>query len=166
MEQFHEINIEIQGVGFIFCSEHSVNNIDEGEDYLLNSFQDPDQVEEQARNGGIVGVSTGSPGSYKFRFFWGYPKNYEINNCQFKLRLVVKVTDSLLYVRDLYDLMEWAKVCPDNQMLKLEDGIYHITLIGNPPESGIIGDGQEIMTYLHKLEEMPKMKYNGVPVFC
>lgn len=47
----------------------------------------------------------------------------------------------------------------------LDDGYYHVTLFGGMPDSGILGDNQTINIYLQKLDAMPDIKYNGVPMY-
>ena len=45
----------------------------------------------------------------------------------------------------------------------LEDGAYEITVLTKKPGSGIIGDNQDIIIYFEKVEEMPKLMWEGVP---
>jgi hypothetical protein len=75
------------------------------------------------------------------------------------------VRDAAIVVRDLYDLMDWRSSYPASQAITVENGFYHITLVGNMPSSGILGDNQEIDIYLNKLEKFPALRYGGVPMF-
>lgn len=158
--------LEIVGFGFIFCSPFSTSGVTEGEDYLESNFENPDQVEQQAREGKIVGVSTGTPGRFVFRVYEGYPPNEDLDSYRYKLRLGVEVRDRELQIRDLFDLMEWTDDCPSEQRIELDDGFYHITLMSNDPQSGILGDNQCISIYLQKLNEMPELNIRGVPTLC
>lgn len=158
--------LEIAGPGFIFCSPFSTAGIAEGEDFLASGFEDPGQVEEQALAGRIVGVSTGSPGSYIFDLYEGGPSVDILQKYRYKLRLGVEVRDGLLQLRDLYDLMDWNANCPKEQLVELKSGFYRITLLSEDPESGILGDDQKIIVYLELVDEMPKLKIHGVPTLC
>lgn len=59
--------------------------------------------------------------------------------------------------------MEWSCNCPEEQILYVEPGYYHITLCTKCPSSGIWGDNQTIYVYLNKLNEMPTINWLGVP---
>ena len=52
---------------------------------------------------------------------------------------------------------------PQDQILSLPDGYYHITACTKRPESGYRGDDQIICLYFNKLEEMPELTWPGVP---
>lgn len=166
MTAFHSVVLEVAGLGFIFYSPFSAAEIQEGEDYLEVSFNDPSFVEAQAVEGRIVGVSTGSPGRFLLDFFWGYPSSEIMKDFEYKLRLGVEVRDRTLNVRDLYDLMRWSAKCPEEQSIALRDGFYHITLLSKDSESGILGDDQKILVFLNQLIEMPKLKFDGIPTLC
>lgn len=161
-----EIDLQIEGLGIIMYSQHSVEHIREGEDYLSNNYWDPDKGVEHIYQGSIVGFCTGTPGDFHLQIFEGYPSNKELKASEFKLRLGIEIRGGRMFFRDLYELMEWNDYCPVEQLLELEDGFYHITLLSSPPESGILGDYQEIYVYLNKLPKMPELKYSGVPMLC
>jgi len=158
--------LEMVGFGFILCSPFSTSAIAEGEDYLESSFEKPALVEQQALDGKIVGVSTGTPGRFLFEVFEGYPPNENLDSYKYKLRLGVEVRDRTLQIRDLFDLMEWEANCPNEQKIDIDNGFYHITLLSNDPQSGIPGDNQSILVYLQKLNEMPQLNIQGVPTLC
>lgn len=139
------------------------SHIAEGEDYLDSNYFEPDQVQSHIQSGTIVGFGTASPGKYIIKAYLGYPNDEFIDSHEFKLRLGIKVIDEKICVRDLYDLLDWLPECPESQQIKIENGIYHITLCSNPPVSGIIGDNQIIYVFLSKLEEFPKLSDLGVP---
>jgi hypothetical protein len=163
MSAVKSIRLEVAGLGMIFYSPFSAASIAEGEDYLEKCFSDPDFVEKQAVEGKLVGVSTGTSGIFPLEVFWGYPPESIDKQYDRSLRLGVEVRDQKLCIRDLYDLIRWESQCPPEQIIELADGFYHITLLTRDPPSGILGDNQEILVYLQKLPQMPKLRYNGVP---
>lgn len=156
------ITLELAGPGLIFYSPFAAAGIAEGEDYLETGFADPLEVERQALAGRMVGVSTGSPGTFVLEVRSGYPPDamLDLNGCA--LRLGVEVQDRVLCVRDLYDLIDWSRDCPASQQIALDDGFYHITLLSNVLAPGA-PSGHEILCYLQKLDGMPALRYNGVP---
>jgi hypothetical protein len=158
--------IDMQGFGFICCSPFATNTISEGEDYLATNFEDPSEVEKHAKECSIVGVSTGSPGTFNFQVYENYPTSDTIDLFEYRLRLGVEVRDNIFQIRDLFDLIDWTKDCPQEQKLTLENGFYHITLLSNTPDSGVLGDDQEILMFLNKLESKPEINISGVPSLC
>lgn len=160
------MRLEISGVGFIIYSPFATSHIVEGEDYLETGFANPQEVERQAQEGKLVGVCTSSPGSFLFEVLEGYPSDDTLGENKYKLRLGVEVRDTTLCIRDLYDLIDWSSDCPPEQELKVENGFYHVTLLSGDPASGLLGDDQRILIYLQKLNEMPLLRYNGVPTLC
>lgn len=159
------IEIEIEGLGMILYSPKSAAHIKEGEDYFQTNYYKPEDVEQHCLNGTIVGFCT-SPGRYILCFREGYPDQVVLDENEFRLRLAVRVFDGKLCVRDLYNLLDWSPECPPQQIIPIEDGIYHVTLCSRLPISGILGRNQEILVYLNKLEAMPELKYGGVPTLC
>lgn len=166
MSLIRSICIDASGPGLIFYSPFSVASIRDGEDYLEIGFSDPDEVEKQALAGSLVGVSTGTSGRFHLKLFNGYPTDSEVASTQFKLRLGVEVRDRTLCIRELFDLLSWQSQCPESQIVDLDDGFYHVTLMSSEPPSGILGEDQVIRIYLQQTPEMPKLKYNGVPTLC
>lgn len=160
-----EFTLDIYGLGIIMYSDYATVHIKEGEDYFLKSYQTPQQVTNHIMQGSIVGFCTSSPGRYILKVRSGYPLEANLNSAEFKLRLAIDIRDGRMCVRDLYDLMDWRENCPINQYIELENGYYHITLYGDVPSSGILGDNQIIYVYLNKLNSMPILKYDGVPMF-
>lgn len=161
-----EIKLYISGLGIIMYSDFAVSHIAEGEDYFSFNYQTPQQVVKHIYEGTIVGFCTSSPGDFILKFRDGYPEEADLQASEFKLRLGIEVKDGRICIRDLYDLMNWRAKCPDNQYVEVENGFYHITLYGDIPDTGIIGDDQVIYVYLNKLDSMPDLKYAGVPIFC
>lgn len=60
--------------------------------------------------------------------------------------------------------MEFNPECPEDQVLYLEDGFYHITLNTKMPDSGIWGDDQVIYLYFNKIKKMPELSWEGIPM--
>lgn len=158
-----DISIEIEGMGIVMYSPATVAGIPEGYDYLTNEYNLPSQVAEHVKKGDMVGFCTGSGGNYTLKLREGYPtvdlnKEYPVS-----IRLGIDVQDDKICFIDLFWLMEWCEDCPPEQILDIESGYYHITLLTRQPESGIWGDHQTIYVYLNKLSEMPRLAWQGVP---
>ena len=79
------------------------------------------------------------------------------------IRLAVEVRGGSLQFGDLFWLSDWNPDFPQDQILSLPDGYYHITACTRRPESGYWGDDQIICLYFNRLEEMPKLMWQGVP---
>jgi hypothetical protein len=166
MNKIKTVKLELVGPRFICYSPFAALEIADGQDYLETSFESPAQVEKEALKGRIVGVSTGSPGAFEFEIFFGYPSDQIVDENQYKLRLCVEVRDRKLYIRDLFDLMDWSSNCPQQHTIDIDDGFYHITLLSRDPPSGVLGDNQKILMYLQKLDELPILNIRGVPTLC
>jgi hypothetical protein len=162
----HQISLEISGLGIIFYSPEFARHIAEGEDYFSSRYSTEEQVQSHIQDGSIVGFGTGSPGRYVLRFFRGYPDQTLLDSCDSKLRLGLHCVGGIVFFRDLYDLMQWRSDCPEENRLHLEDGFYHITLCTNRPESGILGDDQEVSVFLQKLDALPALRREGIPTLC
>ncbi len=160
------ISLDIAGIGIIFYSPVFAEHITEDYDYLEASYTSDEQVQAHIQKGTIVGFGTGSPGTFILRFHSGYPHESLLQGSDFRLRLGLNCVGGKVCFRDLYDLMSWYPDCPEDQVLKLEDGIYHVTLCSSLPDSGIIGDHQEIHVYLHPLDSFPRLSSVGIPVLC
>lgn len=158
-----KMRLEIEGLGIIMYSPFAVANIAEQDDYFSLNYSTPEQVQRHIQAGTIVSFGTSSPGTYLLDFISGYPDEKTLESNEFKLRLAVEVRDGLLCVGDVFDLMDWTKDVSKDQIIELNDGFYHITLCSRLPESKIVGDNQDILVYLNRLEEMPKLANLGVP---
>ena len=161
-----EIKMDIAGLGIVFYSPRNVEHIPEGCDYLQTNYLTEEQVQSHIQAGTLVGFGTGSPGIYLLKFAAGCPANDVILASEFKLRLGLHCVGGQVCFRDLYDLLDWTSECPGEQILELEEGIYHVTLCSSPPPSGVIGDNQIIHVYLQKLEKFPALATQGVPTLC
>lgn len=157
------IEISIDGIGIVLCSAHTANSISEGEDYFNNEYATPEQVDRHIKQGDMVGFCTGSSGEFNCKFLYGYPTSDICSNYPTMIRLAIIVKGGQIQVRDLFDLTEWSRVCPNEQTIDISDGIYHLTVCTAKPKSGIIGDNQDILLYLNQLDYMPNIVHNGVP---
>ncbi|TWT38311.1 hypothetical protein [Blastopirellula retiformator] len=160
------ICLETAGIGIIFHSPKFAEHISEEEDYLESNYTTEEQVQSHIQQGTIVGFGTGASGTFILHFHAGYPEEQFLLDCDFKLRLAVKCVGGKLCFRDLYDLMDWFSDCPEEQLLDIEDGIYHVTLCSNRPASGYLGDQQEIHVYLQLLDQFPALAKEGIPTLC
>jgi hypothetical protein len=157
------MRIEIAGLGIMIYSPENDHHIDKGEDYFSTHYQEERDVQKHIQAGSIVGFGTGSPGSYLLQFHEGYPNEEFADRCEFVYRLGLRCVGGEVYIRDLYDLMDWDPECPREQRLELPSGIYHVTLCSSTPESGILGEDQTIDIYLQPLAEFPNLAKEGIP---
>lgn len=160
------ITLDISGPGIILYSPSFVSHIYEGEDYLSTNYMDADQVQPHIQAGTLVGFGTSSPGRFFIHILEGYPEEHTLDEADFTLRLGIQVRDSMICIRDLYDLLNWTSECPSEQILEIDNGYYHITLYSNIPSSGILGDDQIIWMYFNMLPDMPELYPHGVPTLC
>lgn len=167
MSKYESLNVDMKlfldGMGIVLYSDGAVKDIKDGENYFAKEYGLPNQVASHINKGDIVGFSTGTSGDFTLKFRSGYPSIEILNQYPLCIRLAIVVEGGRICVKDLFWLMEWNNDCPVNQQIEIEDGIYHITLCTNKPQSGIWGDNQTIFVYLNRLDEMPKMNWLGVP---
>lgn len=164
MEELNkDIEISIDGVGIVFHSGGVASQIPEQYDYLHNEYWEATKVAEHIKKGDMVGFCTGSPGTYILQFRDGYPSADIEMEYPIGIRLGICVDNETIYVRDLYELLEWSSVCEESRKIRVKNGFYHITLQTKVPESGIVGDDQILYVYLNELDEMPKLMWKGVP---
>ncbi len=158
--------LDISGLGIIFYSPEAASHISDGEDYLSTNYWTEKQVQSHIQQGSIVGFGTSTPGTFFLSFHDGNPKNQELLNAEFKLRLGIQCVGGLICFRDLYDLLDWKADCPKEQTVQLDDGSYHMTLLSHRPDSGVLGDKQKIQVFLQKLESFPALSTQGIPTLC
>ncbi len=161
-----DITLTIDGMGIVIYSNEAMSYVAEGEDFLNKEFWAPEKVAEHIRKGDIIGFSLGSSGNYNLHIRSGYPDEDMIQKYPKAARLVIDVKGRKVSFVDLFRLMEWSKSVPGEQTIELKDGIYHVTVLTNKPASGIIGDNQDIYIYFEKLDEMPKLTWEGVSELC
>lgn len=164
--QAKTIVLNISGIGIVFHSPKFAEHIGEGDDYLSSNYTTEEHIQAHIQDGTIVGFGTGSPGVFILKMHSGYPDENYIRKCDFKLRLGLHCSGGSICFRDLYELMDWRKDCPTDQIVELEDGFYHVTLCSNKPKSGTLGDNQIIDVYFQKLDAFPKLSKEGVPTLC
>ena len=157
-----DINLTTDGMGIVFYSPETNKDIPEGYDFLKAEFWQPEEVVKHIYKGDVVGFCTG-PGDYTLKFREGYPDEKLDEEYPVSLRLGIDIQDDKLCMIDLFWLTEWSKDCPEDQILTITPGFYHITLCTRKPNSGVWGDEQTIYVYLNKLDSMPTLKWNGVP---
>jgi len=160
------IRLETTGIGIVFHSPQFTEHIAEEDDYLESNYTTEEQVQAHIQKGTIVGFGTGTSGTFVLRFHSGYPEEQFLNDCDYKLRLGLHCVGGKVCFRDLYDLMDWYVDCPEDQILDVDDGFYHVTLCSNRPLSGTLGDQQDIDVYLQPLDEFPALAKEGIPTLC
>lgn len=158
-----DIKIFIEGMGIVFYSDYAVKDIKEGEDFFKNEYENPYSVGKHIRKGDIVGFCTGSGGDYILKFRSGKPSDELKSKYPIGICLAIIVDGGTLYIKDLFDLMEWSAECPKNQILNLDDGIYEMRVHTTVPASGFYGDDQIIYIHLNKVNKMPELPWCGVP---
>lgn len=158
-----DIVLETEGMGFIMYADYAVKQIKKGEDFLSKNYWNPKDVAKQVNAGKIVGICTGTPGVYVLKIREGIPCNELRANTALKMRVSINVKGGMIYIRDLYDLMEWDAQCDESQTVKIEDGYYTVLLEGNMPNTGCFGDNQVIYMYFVKDEKFNETKFGGVP---
>lgn len=131
MEFNKKEEIEIDGLGFIIYSEGAISHINEGENYLESHFMDGEEVVDSINKGEIIGISTGSSGECVFEWIEGEPKPEFYESHDFAFQVPINVTGGKIIIRDLYDLADWTKEPPVNQVLEIEDGLYSIIVVGS-----------------------------------
>ena len=158
-----EIRLTTDGPGIVLYSPGNMVGIPEGEDYFAKEFTSPEQVSEHIQRGDIIGFNTGSSGEYIIKSREGYPYEEVLQEYPIAIRLALDVRGGEVAVIDLSWLSEWSDIVPDEQKLKLTDGIYHVTVLTKSPASGTWGDNQDILLYFKQINEMPEMTWKGVP---
>lgn len=162
-EIYYNVEIKIEGMGFVLYSKGAVENIKEGENFFSKEYAAPEQVASHIRKGDIVGFCTGSGGIYNIKFRTGYPSAEIDERYPISIRLAIDVKGGKISIIDLFWLMDWSNECPIEQQIAVDDGVYHMTISTAKPKSNIWGDHQDIYIYLNKLEKMPELTWTGVP---
>lgn len=159
-----DIKLITAGMGIVIYSNKAVENIQAGEDFFKKEFSTPQKVARHIKKGDIIGFNTGSPGNYNLCIRGGYPNENLLSEYPIAIRLALNVIGNEISFIDLYWLMEWSDYVPEEQKVVVDDGIYHVTVLTRKPISGIWGDNQDIYIYLNKIEKMPELKWDGVPI--
>lgn len=159
-----DIHLVIDGMGIVFYSPKTNQNILEGSNFFDEEYSKPEDVARHIKKGDVVGFCTGSSGEFTIKFREGYPEENLLAKYPVSIRLGVDIQDETLCVIDLFWLMEWSSECPLEQTISIDSGYYHITVCTRKPDSGIWGDQQIIYVYLQKLDSMPELTWTGVPL--
>lgn len=162
----NQMTININGLGIILYSPGSLPPIGEGEDFLTRKYFEPSDVLRYIYDGTLICFATCSPGTYILQFHNQYPTCTESLASEFRMSLGICVEGNSIVFRDLYDLMQWSSMISQEQRIIVDNGYYHISLLGNMPVSGIIGNNQVIDVYINSVPEMPKLRFEGIPTFC
>jgi hypothetical protein len=157
------ISLDVAGIGIIFYSPSVMVKVGAGADYFSAQYGTEEQVQAHVQKGDLVGFATDNPGRYILNFLDGYPTVEAELSAQYKLRLGLRCVGGVVYFRDLEVLSSWSSDCPPEHQLQLPDGIYHVTLCSDCPESGALGDNQVIDFYLNKLNRFPRLAKEGIP---
>ena len=142
-----DIHLVIDGMGIVFYSPKTNQNILEGSNFFDEEYSKPEDVARHIKKGDVVGFCTGSSGEFIIKFREGYPEENLLAEYPVSIRLGVDIQDETLCVIDLFWLMEWSSECPLEQTISIDSGYYHITVCTRKPDSGIWGDQQIIFVY-------------------
>lgn len=160
------LDLEIAGLGIILYSPISAAHIEDGSDYLNESFWDPDDVARHLTEGQITAFCTGTPGTFQLRFNSGPPDEAALAEAEFKVQMGLQVHGGIVCVRDLYDMMDWTVECPPDQQLSVKDGWYLLTAYSSAPESGVLGDDQVIEIAVERCPRKPSYPSDEIPMLC
>ena len=156
-------HLSIDGMGIVLFSAEVMKSVIPGSNFLTEEFTNPKQVGAHVRKGDITAFCTGTGGDFILWFRNGYPDSNAEKEFPVMIRLALEVRGGSLQFCDLFWLSDWNTDFPQEQILSLPDGYYHITACTRRPESGYWGDDQIICLYFNKLEEMPELTWPGVP---
>ena len=159
----YELDLDIAGLGIVFYSPFAVAHIAEEEDFLSAHFMNPGDVAQYVNACTISAIGTGTSGEFQIRLYEGAPPSDPDLESAAVIRLGLEVRDTKICFRDLYDLMEWTAVCPEEQTISWPDGFYLITVVSYVPPSGYLGEDQVIEMYFEPVAERPKLVWPGVP---
>lgn len=158
-----DMEITIDGMGLVLYSSEVMAHVSEGENFFEKEFSTPQKVAEHIGKGDIVGFSTGTGGDFNIKIREGYPDSTLAGQFPISIRLAIEVKGNKLSIIDLFWLMDWCDDVPKEQQVSVKEGIYHLTVLTRKPQSGIWGDTQDIYIFMNKLDEMPKLSWEGIP---
>lgn len=160
-----EKDIEIEGMGIVFHSGGILKTHFNGYDFLNEEFWNPKDVAKHVKKGDITALCTGSPGLYHLKFKKGYPTTEELRPYAAAARIGIIIDTGKLYIRDLYDLEEWDCDCNNAINITLENGIYIVTAVEDRiSDEEFYQFGQDIQLFLERVETMPTLNWDGVPM--
>ncbi len=155
--------LSIDGMGIVLFSAEVMKDVVPGSDFLTAEFTNPKQIGEHIRKGDITAFCTGTGGDFILWLRASYPDSNAEKEFPIMIRLALEVKGGSLQFCDLFWLSDWNTDFPQEQILSLPDGYYHITVCTKKPESGYWGDDQIICLYFNELEEMPELTWPEVP---
>lgn len=158
------IHISIDGPGIALFSPGVTAAIPAGSDFLSARFTQPEDIGRHVRAGDVTAFCTGSPGNFILDCREGYPDAAAEEKYPVALRLGLEVRGGEVWVTDLFWLSQFPDSCPEGQILRLDDGFYHLTVLTRKPASGYWGDNQQVLLYWNPLPEMPKLAWRGAPL--
>jgi len=159
-----KITIDIVGIGLVIYCESQRPIIAKGADFLATSFMTESQVYDLMAAGKIMGLSTGTPGTFCINCY--FSEIDVLTKAEFNARGYVLVSDGAVRIRDLYDLMDWSNLVDESQIINLPNGHYCIVASSQTPVSGILGDDQEISITFVLCGEPVFMENRGIPTLC
>lgn len=163
MRSLRKITMEIDGLGFVVYSPFAMSAVAPRDRFLMEHFNEPQDVAALVRAGRLAGFCTGSPGAYNIELVEGALDLPAIAGFPWMIRLALEVRDRTVCIRDLYDFMRWDPSCPADQTLQLPDGFYRLTLGTRPTNSGDVGDDQDIIIAFEPVATLPPLTWQGVP---
>lgn len=158
----HDFSLSTDGVGIAIYSPESIG-FNEGDDFFSKEFSTPEMVAGHIKKGDIIGFDTGSSGSFNMKIRSGYPSQELLEQYPVALRLALVVKGGKVAMIDLLGLTEWSDEVPEEQVIDIADGIYHVTVMTRKPASGRLGDNQDIYLFFNPIDAMPELKWTGVP---
>ena len=158
------MKLSIDGPGIALFSPGMTEGIGKGDDFLGEEFVQPEDIGRQVRAGDVTAFCTGSPGDYLLECRDGYPDEEACREYPVGLRLGLEVRGGEVWVIDLFWLSWFPKECPPEQVLRMADGFYHLTVLTRKPDSGRWGEKQRILLYWNPLPEMPRLAWQGAPL--
>ena len=160
------ISLVVAGLGLVFYSPWAVANIPTGADFLSQHFFDSDDVAALTNRGAIVGVCTGSPGTYLLKLYSGVLDASALCAADHRVRLCLEVREETLCVRDLYDFLSWDQELPKSQTLTLPTGFYRLTAYTSAPSDWADGDVQVVCVHFEATPTLVETVHPGVPMLC
>lgn len=159
------VDIDIQSMGIVFHSQQVLSEYSTGYNFLEKEFWSPSDVVKHVKNGDVTGLCVGSPGVYHLFFHNGNPQKEELDAFESIATIGIRVDNRKLYIRDLYELDEWTQDCEESICIEFENGIYRMTAgIERISDDEFFDCGQDIHIYFEKVDQMPDLKWDGVPM--
>lgn len=158
----YDFKLSTDGAGIVLYSENAIT-CDEGEDFFSKEFSTPSKVAEHLAKGDIIGFNTGSSGDFVIKIRYGYPSEKMLAENPIAIRLAIEIKGGKVNIIDVLWLSEWSAIVPEEQSILIEDGFYHVTVMTKKPNTGILGENQEIYMFFKEIDRMPTLAWKGVP---